>query len=144
MKEICYGIIPLQIKDSIEVLMVHHQKGHWSFPKGHAEKNELPRECAKRELKEEVGLDIKKFLEIPSIEEKYHFFREGEKVEKGVIYFFALVQGTLYLQEAEIAGAKWLSLVDAYQIATFPEAKKVVLKIQEIFNNYPLTIFDVK
>ena len=35
-----------------------HGDGTWSFPGGHLEHGEEPEECARRETKEETGLDI--------------------------------------------------------------------------------------
>lgn len=37
----------------------HPYKDDWCIPAGYMEWDELPRECAERELKEETGLDIK-------------------------------------------------------------------------------------
>ncbi|MFN0065205.1 MAG: NUDIX domain-containing protein, partial [Chlamydiales bacterium] len=96
-----FGIIPIKKR---RVLLVHHQKGHWSFPKGHAEENEDPKMTAARELKEETGLDVIRFLEIPPIEEEYAF----DLIRKKVTYFFAEVEGKLQLQTAEIQEARWV------------------------------------
>lgn len=41
------------------VLLVHHNKGHWGFPKGHVEKDETEFETALREVKEETNIDAK-------------------------------------------------------------------------------------
>jgi 8-oxo-dGTP pyrophosphatase MutT (NUDIX family) len=38
------------------LLVQGHSSGKWSFPKGHPNKDELPLDCAKRELLEETGL----------------------------------------------------------------------------------------
>ncbi|MEW5702933.1 MAG: NUDIX hydrolase [Candidatus Zixiibacteriota bacterium] len=37
---------------------VEPRKGHWSLPAGFMEYNEAPRECARREIREETGLDV--------------------------------------------------------------------------------------
>lgn len=42
-----------------KVLMVYHEKlKKWLYPGGHVEPNETPVEAAKREFKEESGLDV--------------------------------------------------------------------------------------
>ena len=53
------GII---VEDENKVLMVRHTYGHrelWGFPGGHKKKHESYITAAQRELKEEVGLDLK-------------------------------------------------------------------------------------
>jgi len=35
-----------------------HLAGYWEFPGGKIEKNETPEECIKREIKEELNIDI--------------------------------------------------------------------------------------
>tara|TARA_Y100000310_G_C19992848_1_gene494906 strand:+ start:60 stop:470 length:411 start_codon:yes stop_codon:yes gene_type:complete len=52
--------------------------GTWSFPGGHLELNESIEECAKRELREETGLELKNILLGPVTndifeEEKKHY-----------------------------------------------------------------------
>ena len=44
-------------------LLARHNGGHWSFPKGHVEKNETEKETALREIREETGLNVIKIIE---------------------------------------------------------------------------------
>ena len=53
--EISCGII---VFDGEKVLLVKHKGGHTSFPKGHVEEGETEEQTAKREVKEELGIDI--------------------------------------------------------------------------------------
>ena len=45
-------------EDMTKVLLIKHNRGHISFPKGHQEKNETDKETALREVKEETGINI--------------------------------------------------------------------------------------
>ncbi len=56
MREKSCGI--MVFKDD-SVLLVHHLKGHWGFPKGHVEKDETEFETAIREVKEETNVDAR-------------------------------------------------------------------------------------
>ena len=37
-----------------------HGEGHWAFPGGHLEFGETPMDCARRELMEETGLEVRR------------------------------------------------------------------------------------
>jgi bis(5'-nucleosidyl)-tetraphosphatase len=119
-----YGIIPLRKeRGKWQVLLLKHGKGHWAFPKGHPEIGEDPEQTAVRELKEEAGLSILSFLQMPPQQEHY-FFRAGpDLIDKRVTYFAAEVAGQVVLQEGEISDYKWLSLEEAPKLATYAETR---------------------
>lgn len=125
-KERSYGIIPLR-KAAIgwEVLLVKHHAGHWAFPKGHPEKGEEPYETAIRELHEETGLSVLRFLPGGPLQEHYFFTFEGQRIDKTVEYFPAEVKGEARPQEEEIEELRWIALQDAEALITFPEGKRV-------------------
>ena len=129
LQEISYGIIPLQ-KHSGEwwVLLVQHKKGFWAFPKGHAEPGETPRETAIRELCEETGLIPELFLSEQTLAETYIFQRNGQPVQKKVLYFLAQVHGELVLQTSEVLEGCWIKLIDAVSKISFPESKVICLR----------------
>ena len=53
-------IIFNKLLNKILIVQNNNYNGHfkWGLPKGHFEEDEYPHECAKRELKEETGIDI--------------------------------------------------------------------------------------
>ena len=76
------GAVIFRQAPELEVLIIRQNQGHWCFPKGHVEGNEDETETARREVKEETGLDIR-FL--GGFREETHYSpREG--VEKDVVY----------------------------------------------------------
>ncbi len=132
-----FGIIPLRcIGNQWETLLVKHQKGHWAFPKGHAEPNETPQETALRELKEETGLSVKGFLHVEPLREFYVFKREGILTEKIVTYFLAEAEGEVRLQKEELEDFCWLSFEEAKKRATFPESKALAQKAARLIKLY--------
>lgn len=132
-REHSYGIIPLrQVVGQWQALVIRHQKGHWAFPKGHAEPNEAPYESATRELREETGLEIKRQLSETAIHENYKYEKEGKSIFKIVTYYIAEVEGVIVLQDAEVSSSKWVDLAEAEDYVTFAEGKNICRKVREI------------
>lgn len=125
-KETSYGIVPLRVKQvDWEVFLVQHHAGHWAFPKGHANRGETPQQTAERELQEETGLTVQRYLSSEPLLENYFFSFQGKLISKTVQYFLALAQGEIFLQELEIKSGRWLSLPEAMNLITFKEGKRV-------------------
>lgn len=121
-----FGVVPIALRQgSLSVLLVQHRSGAWLFPKGKAEKDETPHETAERELKEETGLDIERWLEVGPFKERYRFFRAGKKIYKEVQYFPAFVKGEVVLQLEELRSARWERVEATPSAVTFPEMKKI-------------------
>lgn len=132
-KEHSFGIIPVRKKGKgWQTLLVKHGKGHWAFPKGHPDSDEKPEKTAAREFGEETGLQIKQFMNLPPLDERY-FFRLGKEViEKSVTYYIAEVEGTVSIQKEEIADFRWLSFKEAIQRATFRETKALIHQVSSL------------
>ncbi|ORY83860.1 NUDIX hydrolase domain-like protein [Protomyces lactucae-debilis] len=135
-----YGIIPLRSTTSgskgkkLEVLLIHqtlYASGlQWSIPKGHAEQDDAsPRAAAERELKEETGLQVSKMLLSEQTFEE-HYTNPERRTQKQVTYWACLVEGTLTLQESEVAEARWLDLEEAIALATFEDTKETLRQVQ--------------
>lgn len=52
----------------------------WSIPSGHIEKDETPKEAAKREFKEETNIELKNDLNLVGILSQYHNKDEKKKI----------------------------------------------------------------
>ncbi|WP_228840673.1 bis(5'-nucleosyl)-tetraphosphatase [Candidatus Protochlamydia phocaeensis] len=128
-----FGIIPLRYsQQQWHVLLVQHQAGHWAFPKGHADAGESPQQAAERELYEETGLKVKKYLSQEDLIERYFFKVRQQRICKLVRYFIALVEGQVVIQEAEIQASRWLPLSEASQHVTFKEGKLLCQQVEEL------------
>jgi len=134
MTENSFGIIPLRRKGKgWEVLLIQHRSGgHWAFPKGHAEVGESSQESAERELTEETGLRVIRYLSDTPFVETYHFMRRGIPTNKIVTYFLAEVDGgEVVLQREELHASKWLPVDTAEDFVTYPQAKALCRKIRD-------------
>lgn len=102
----------------------------WAFPKGHMEDGETEEETAIREVKEEVGLDVK-IIDKKSIDNNY--FLHNGKVLKRVIQFIAKPVGDteLKLQAEEVEQARFMSLDEARELADFEYTKITIDEVKE-------------
>ena len=123
-KEKSCGCIVINNKN--EVLLIHHNAGHWDFPKGHVEDGETEVETAIREVKEETNIDVK-------VNTKYRYVTEyspKEEVIKEVVYFLAKnVNYNKQAQLEEVSEVKWSNLEDALEIITYDTSKEILRKL---------------
>jgi len=129
-----YGIIPVRHDGAARrYLLVQQRKGHWGFPKGHAEGDEAPVGAAMRELAEETGLEELRVLEDSQMREAYVFTKKsGRRVRKTVTYYVGLVDGEVALtpQPEEILQCRWMTADHARRTITFPESRDLLDKAE--------------
>ena len=136
-KDHSFGIVPLTYRQNFwEVFLVQHLNGaHWGFPKGRAEKGESPKQTAERELFEETGMKVIRYLDHPYFVERYQFNRGGVLIEKTARFYLAEVTTESILQIKEIVEGKWLPLKDLPSYVTFPEEKELYLAVIRALEN---------
>ena len=122
----CGAIVYRRFHGNIEILLIKHvNSGHWSFPKGHVEGDETELETARREIKEETGLDVildQTFRETVS-------YSPRRNTQKIVVYFLALARNYDFVpQEEEIAEIRWVDIVRAARMLTYENDKTIVNK----------------
>lgn len=126
----CGAIVRRDGVNGSEYLLIRHNGGHWSFPKGHVEHGETEVETAYREIWEETGITT----EIDPSFRQVVTYSPKSGVMKDVIFFLARpTGGTERAQEEEIAQLGWFSYKDALQIITFA-ADTVILSLAEEFS----------
>lgn len=132
-----FGTIPVVLEGRVwKVFLIQHQKGrHWGFPKGHPEAGEDERATATRELLEETGLGVKRFLRTESFSEEYSFRVNGKPIRKKVSYYLVETEGVYHLDPTEILDGRWFSFKDAALKATFPETKKILAAVEKILQS---------
>ena len=126
------GIVPLQQSRAKWRVLLILQGRTWSFPKGHVETGELPKQTAERELREETNLQIEKYLANSPFEERYTFAEHQIRVHKSVLFFPALVTGELKVQLEELLDAIWVPLELAGSKLTHTSTRHIWQQVREL------------
>ncbi len=127
-KDEAFGIIPILHHDTgYQFLLIQHHAGHWGFPKGHADPGESALQAACREFIEETGIVDYTVMADVSFSEQYFFTRQGQKFQKTVIYFPAMVLSpAVKCQQEEIQAYAWLEYERAIALMSFNGGKQVL------------------
>lgn len=88
-------------------------KGMWAFPGGFLRMNETAEECAKRELKEETGLELEKVRELGT----FSGVNRDPRERVVSIAFYSLAKHSAVRGGDDAAKAKWWALDDVPQLA---------------------------
>lgn len=114
-------------------LLLHHEWGHWDFPKGNIEKGEELQETARREIKEETGIGDFEFIEGFKETIKYFYKLREENIMKFVTFFIAKTK----IQEVKLTehvGYEWLVYEEAFKKLKFKTAKDILQKSEEFLD----------
>lgn len=127
----CGAVIWRRVEGGREYLLVRHNGGHWSFPKGHVEGSETEPETAAREILEETGLTA----EIHTGFRKQVTYSPKPGVIKDVIFFTAVpTGGQEHPQESEISQLGWFPFPDAAERITYATDEEILLAAEDYLN----------
>ncbi len=121
----CGGVI----LDGRKVLLVQvkNMKGKkiWTFPKGHIEAGETPRQAALREVLEETG--YKAIIMRPMLRVHYAFTFQGNYIKKMVQWYLMKKLGRIGKHDSsEILAIRWVSLLKAHEMVQYPSDIRLV------------------
>lgn len=113
------------LKDNKVLLIYEKSAQYWGFPKGHIEGNETELETAKREVKEEVGLDVE-INENKRYELNYITDKGIDKTT--VLYIAEPKNDEIVMQESEIQNVQWCNFNEALDVISYDNLKDVFRK----------------
>jgi len=110
--------------------MVHDVFGYWTLSKGRLEADEKEKDGTKREIKEEIGLDVEVLDEIGRNEYVANHPEKG-KLRKQVVYFLAKADYKDLDLEKDNGGldeARWFKFTDLQDIKTYGDILPFITK----------------
>ena len=120
----CGAVVWRQENGQRQYLLVRHNGGHWSFPKGHVEGGETEPETAAREIWEETGLSAA----IDTGFRKVVTYAPKPGTVKDVVFFTAVPTGGRERpQEEEISQLGWYAFQDAARQITYATDEEILL-----------------
>lgn len=122
--------------DVIYFAFVHDVFGRWTLSKGKIEEGENPKDGAVREIKEEMGIDIKIEDELLKNEYIANHPEEG-KIRKQVVYFLASAEmKDLKLGDSGgLDDAKWFKLQDIETLNFYNDILPIITKAITIISS---------
>ncbi len=109
-------------------LLLHYEEGHWGSSKGHTEKNETDEETARREIREETGINDLTFIEGFKELDRYYYMKSGERIFKTVTFLLAETLTKEIKISFEHTGYAWLPYAEAVERITYDSEKAAFRK----------------
>ena len=118
----------------IKYLLIQYGWGHWEFTRGLIEKKESLEETARREIKEEVGIEDIKF--IPGFKEWFKFFfkLKGKNIMKIATFLLAETETKEVKLSHEHKDYVWLEYEEALEKLTFKNSKEILKKANDFLS----------
>lgn len=126
----CGAVVFTRINNEIKYLLIRSLTGVYGFPKGHVEDGETEEETALREVREEVGLEVKL---IPGFRREDEYLLPGKKdTLKRVVYFLGEYGNCDFTyQKEELTGAALYDYEDALTLLKFDGGKRILTEANE-------------
>ena len=119
----CGAVLYRKKDDRLQYLIIQDRHGNYSFPKGHMKGKETSIECAIREIREEVGVDVKPdpwFLYPVS-------YLLNENTTKSVDYYLAdISDNEPFINDGEVREIIFLPFEEACDLITYVQLKEVL------------------
>ena len=123
----CGAVVFTRTPDGVRYVIIRSLEGFYGFPKGHTENGETERETALREIREEVGLEVRMLDGFREVHEYPMPRKPG--VMKRVVYFLAEYEAQQLLPQAEeLSTAELMSFEEAMAVFQFENLRELLAK----------------
>lgn len=120
----------------IEVALISvGAENRWQLPKGIVDKGEATEAAARREVREEAGIDAEMIDRIDRVEYWYFSTEQNQRVRyHKYVYFFLLryKSGDVKDHDNEVNEARWFDIDEAITVLAFNSEKKVMEKAKSL------------
>jgi 8-oxo-dGTP diphosphatase len=130
------GIVYRAGPDGPLILMIADRQGRWSFPKGMVDAGEEPPDAARREVREETGVEGEV---LSLLGETHYFFRQSGQLVSKKVYFYLIraVSRAITPQLSEVADARWFPAAEALRRSAFAANTELLRKAIEAIEAEP-------
>ena len=120
----------------IEVALISvGDENRWQLPKGIVERGEATEVAARREVREEAGIEAETIERIDRVEYWYFSKEKNQRVRyHKYVYFFLLryTSGDVKDHDSEVNEARWFEIDEAVEALSFKSEKKIVEKAKDL------------
>lgn len=128
----CGAIVFTRVNNEVRYLLVQNLVGIYGFPKGHVEANETEEQTARREILEEVGLQVS-FISDVRFQDKV--FLTKKNISKEIVYFLAeYSQQEFHYQKEELMTASLVDYETAISLLQFDSLKRILTTVNNLLN----------
>ena len=122
------GAIVFRRNKKTKYLLIQYGLGHWEFPRGLIEEGESLEDTARREIKEEVGIEDIRFISGFKEWIKFFFKFKGKNIMKIATFLLAETRTEEVKLSYEHKDYAWLDYQEAINRLTFENSKEVLKK----------------
>ena len=140
-EQISAGGTAFRLKNQIyEVAIISvNPSRRWQLPKGIIDAGESAETAARREVREEAGIETELLTLIEKIEYWYFGDYRGERVRfHKLVHFYLLAYrgGAVENHDSEVLEARWVRAEEAIEMLAFKSEKAVVEKALKLINEF--------